>query len=115
MANKILYNKNIVSESSESDTSGDEIPDFNRLKPFDMEPHITLGEISNSEEEIEDYELEENQRIGNNNWCVCGGHCKSMDTYTESLCCRENNEIPDNFFKGIFNSPLNYSFLFLYI
>ena len=27
----------------------------------------------------------EDSRIGNNKWCLCDGHCRPMQTYTESL------------------------------
>ena len=28
------------------------------------------------------------------------GKCLSMSTYAESLCCRDTNEIPDDYFEG---------------
>ena len=40
----------------------------------------------------------EDSRIGNNKWCLCDGHCRPMQTYTESLL---SNEIPDEMFEGI--------------
>ena len=33
-------------------------------------------------------------------WCVCGGKCRPMESYTESLCCCETNEVPDEYFEG---------------
>ena len=33
------------------------------------------------------------------NWCACG-HCRAMETEIESLCRRDTNEAPDNYFKG---------------
>ena len=37
----------------------------------------------------------EKERIGNTDWCVCGGKCRPMEDVTESLCCRDTNEVPD--------------------
>ena len=79
-----------------------------------MEPRIELGEISSSDEEIEEYGAQMNNRIGNSNWCVCGGICKPMETYTESLCCRETNEIPKDFFKGEILTFVFHYLLFYY-
>jgi hypothetical protein len=89
------------SESYDSDSSGVSIVlDFTKLKPYDFEP-----EESSSEDECEN-SLQENTvisqvRIGNTDWCLCG-RCKSMDTFSESLCCRDTNEIPDELFQGNF-------------
>ena len=33
-------------------------------------------------------------------WCVCG-KCRPMQTFTESLCCRDTNEVPDDLFEGL--------------
>ena len=30
----------------------------------------------------------------------CSKRCKPMKTYTESLCCREGNYIPERYFEG---------------
>ena len=54
---------------------------------------------SNSDEGTSDSE-QEKERIGNTDWCVCGGKCRPMESYTESLCCRETNEVPDEYFEG---------------
>ena len=35
----------------------------------------------------------ETLRIGNTDWCLCG-------RFTESLCCKETNEIPEEYFEG---------------
>ena len=32
-------------------------------------------------------------------WCLCG-RCAEMETYTESLCCKETNEISEEYFQG---------------
>ena len=96
-----------ISNDEESTDEEDlEVPDVIRLKPFDMEPVRKLKENEleqlgsddsmNSDEE----EKLDNERIGNNEWCVCGGKCEAMETYTESLCCQETNEIPETYFQG---------------
>ena len=41
----------------------------------------------------------ETLRIGNTDWCLCG-RCAPMETHTESLCCKETNEIPEEYFEG---------------
>ena len=50
--------------------------------------------------------LKKKTRAGNNNWCQCGGYCQPMDTDTESLCCRDTNEIPDDILKASFINAL---------
>ena len=43
-------------------------------------------------------EAEEHGRIGNTDWCQCS-ECKPMTTYMESLCCQDNNEVPEELFE----------------
>ena len=89
------------SENSDSQSSGEEfLPDLNKLKPYDLEPMIS----GDSEEHFDDNtsddsDEEEQRRIGNINWCQCG-RCQPMFTYTESLCCQETNEVPEELFEG---------------
>ena len=89
---------------SESDSDDIEIPNIHRLRPYDMEPrrkvddHDLSTDIQSSDDSS-DSETE-NERIGNNDWCVCGKKCRRMQTYTESYCCQDTNEIPEDFFKG---------------
>ena len=68
--------------------------------PFMFEPLCTIG--SSSEEEEEEYkdanENEiENERIGNTSYCLCG-ECRCMESREESVCCKEIDAIPDEFF-----------------
>ena len=85
-------------------TSSDDIADVSTLRPFNFEPVMSKEEqekliisSSSSSDESEN----DDSRIGNNEWCLCGGHCRPMQSYTESLCCRDTNEIPDEMFEGI--------------
>ena len=90
--------------SSESDESGNEsFPDLNKLKPYDLEPRISSSDLSSSSNENssdDDSETAEESRIGNVDWCLCG-KCLPMTTYTESICCLDTNEVPDEYFEGI--------------
>ena len=89
------------SESVDSDSSSSSIsiPNISKLQPYDLEPTIPSSEVSsnsNSDEGTSDSE-QEKERIGNTD---CGGKCRPMESYTESLCCRETNEVPDEYFEG---------------
>ena len=42
-----------------------------------------------------------NTRFGNIDLCICSETCEAMMTETESLCCKEGNDISDKLFKGI--------------
>ena len=77
-----------------------------KLQPYDLEPEIASSDVStttsdentsSSDSEIADY-----SRIGNTSWCSCG-KCFPMSTYTESLCCRDTNEVADVYFEGNHN------------
>ena len=65
----------------------------------DYEYNFTDESESEDETEVEEVECLENSRIGNFEWCMCG-HCRSMDTSTESLCCKEVGEISSDRFEG---------------
>lgn len=81
------------------------VPDISALKSFSFEPEMSLEEqdkflSSNHEDEVIQ---KEGNRIGNNNWCKWGGHCRPMSLFSESLCCKDNNEIPDDYFESTNN------------
>ena len=86
------------SESSDSDVS---IPYFSLLKPYDHEPirKLSRSPSPSSESSSSDEEITEQTRIGNTKWCQCS-NCMPMETYEESLCCRDTNDVPDDYFKG---------------
>ena len=89
---------------SESDSDDLAILNIHRLRPYDMEPRRKLEDQdlrTDTERSNDSSDSEaENERIGNNDWCVCGGKCRALETYTESYCCQDTNEIPEDFFKG---------------
>ena len=96
---------NTSSASSEFEFYDDNpLPDIGKLNPYDYEPtHILLpSDFSDVLKDSDNTDSEENKsiRIGNTNWCQCG-YCKPMLTFTESLCCRNTNEVPDNKFEGM--------------
>ena len=68
-------------DRSESSSNESIILDFSKLKPYDLEP-VCKPLIFSSESELES-EAEEQERIGNTDWCQCG-ECKPMTIYTES-------------------------------
>ena len=57
------------------------------------EPRIPSSEVSSAYSSNTD-EPEDLERIGNINWC----NCFAMETNTESLFCRDTNEVPDVLF-----------------
>ena len=91
--------------SSESDESGNEsLPDLHKLKPYNLEPRISSSDLSSSSNENSSYsysEPAEESSIGNVDWCLCG-KCLPMTSYTENICCLDTNEVPDEYFEGIY-------------
>ena len=62
------------------------------VQPFQVEPTFPPGEEpTDSEEESQEGDAEVNlsDRIGNTDWCSCGGNCVAMLTDHESFCCQE--------------------------
>ena len=87
--------------SNESDFSENEIPSLNSLKPFEFEVKTTIRDINSSSSDDKEEGIEDKVKwIGNSQWCKCSKQCKPIKTYTESLCCREKNDIPERCFKG---------------
>ena len=72
------------SSSKKENTNDDDIAD---VRQFNFKPVIKrrtrklMISIRSSSDESEN----EDSRIGNNKWCLCGGHCRPMQTYTGSL------------------------------
>ena len=89
-----------------SDFSSDEsFPDITKLKPYDHEP-VCLPRSDDDLEDIGgDKQAKDTSRIGNTDWCLCGKY-KSMETYSESLCCLDTNEVPEELFEGILNNTI---------
>lgn len=105
------------SEQSSSCESDESIPDLQKLQPYDLEPEFSSSELSttsSNDEQVSgsDSDSNEESRIGNTNWCLCG-KCLPMCTYTESFCCLDTNEVPDEYFEGnfrIFSNEINAKF-----
>lgn len=88
-----------VSHHSNSSSSSDinessDLPDLSSLQPFQFDPVLSREEQdshSSNEEYIENEKTA--SRIGHTDWCCCDGYCEPMQTDTESLCCRDSNEL----------------------
>ena len=77
-------------DSSSSESDNDSFPDINKLKPYDLEPEIASSELSSTSSgddisSCSDSEKDDDSRIGNTSWCLCGGKCLPMSTYAESF------------------------------
>lgn len=97
---ELEYSINLSSEASspvESESDEYEPTDLANLKGYDFEPVCEPRPVSPSSGE--ESGLDEKSRIGNTDWCKCG-KCRPMETETESLCCQDTNEVPEEFFEG---------------
>ena len=102
----LKINLTLSQEGYESSSSSEGEKEFG-LSPYMFEPERTPAETENLLKELE---LKQNSpqedcpprntRIGNMDWCVCSKTCEAMMTETESLCCKEGNDISDELFKG---------------
>ena len=98
-------NASTNSRSSSEESLSDAV---SNLKPYDWEPRRSASEVADLMKKLplssdtEDSSSEENaeDKIGNTDWCRCGC-CRPMDTYTESLCCAETNDVPEEYFEGM--------------
>ena len=69
---------------------------LNSLKLFEFEPKANIGYINSSSNDDEEEGIEENvKRIVNSEWSECSKPCEPMKIYTEGLCCRERNDMPE--------------------
>ena len=87
-----------ISSSSES-SDNDSIPDIGLLKPYDHELRRTSFDEGSLSDDSSTCTDSETLRIGNTDWSLCGRFVP-METYTESLCCKETNKIPEKYFEG---------------
>ena len=60
------------------------------------------------------FEEQQEFRTGHTNWCSCE-KCKAMLTDEESLCCRDTNDIPDNYFQGLHKPSNIYSLCCIFL
>ena len=90
---------------SDSDSSESSLQEDYGIKPYMFEPKRTPEEKEKVLKELKAAKQIGNQclletiRVGNKEWCLCS-MCRCMPTEIESLCCRENNDIPDDLFQG---------------
>ena len=89
-------------DSLSSESDNDSFPDINKLKPYDLEPEIASSELSSSSSG-DNISSSDSENDDDTSWCLCR-KCLSMSTYAESLCCRDTNEIPDDYFEGNYNT-----------
>lgn len=79
-------------------SSESEIDDFdvnvNDLQPYSFEPPAEPGQNITTNEQTG-----QSLRKDNTNWCSCG-NCQKMDTEVECKCCRDSDEVPDDYFGG---------------
>jgi len=105
-------NSNAGSSGNEADSEGEEVYDkdmnemLNIMKTFNpylFEPEKEVSDTdSSNESEIdknslkEDYAIE-NLRVGNIDWCKCGGKCKVEKREIDCLCCQEVHALNSKF------------------
>ena len=79
-----------------SSDSLDSFSNFDKLKPYEFEP--TVSDNENADREVSSSATQtkgaEKERKENLDWCLYE-KCKAMSTNTQSLCCREKNEVSD--------------------
>ncbi|XP_068733080.1 P2X purinoceptor 7-like [Montipora capricornis] len=63
------------------------------VQPFQFEPTYPPGEepVDSEEETGDEGDSGANfdNRVGNTEWCICGGNCVPMSTADECFCCQE--------------------------
>ena len=103
-------NYNGGSNGNEADSEGEEAyaKEVNEtmmktFNPYLYEPEKDVSDTdSSNESEIykssseEDYSVEK-PRIGNNDWCKCGGNCKIEKRNIDCLCCQEVHALNSKF------------------
>ena len=57
------------------------------------EEHVDSEEGNQKEQSVPNLTT----RIGNIEWCICGGNCGSMSTAEKCFCCQELEELNSKF------------------
>ena len=88
----------VSSHSSDSEFDEGNVIDPTNIIPYDFEPELSAessGDNGSEKESEEDDDVGENTliRIGNTTGCTCTC-CRSMETYQESLCCKD--DVPED-------------------
>ena len=88
------FSSNNSESGSNAESESNDI-DLSNLRPYDFEPEISDGSAEENDDSQSSSSGEENDddtnvaRIGNTDWCTCS-RCRSMTTYEESICCKED-------------------------
>ncbi|CAC5359024.1 unnamed protein product [Mytilus coruscus] len=64
------------------------------IQPYQFEPELSEGSSEDDEDLTQNGDVDMEPRLGNTNWCDCG-HCESMPTANECICCQELNRMTD--------------------
>ena len=92
MSDESSFDEGSISSNSDSELDLErDVIDPSNIIPYDFEPEISAESRGGEEESEENDSGDENNtaRIGNTNWCTCRC-CRSMETYQESLCCKDD-------------------------
>ena len=89
--------------STDSSNESDNFEEYG-ISPYCHEPTKSKMSVKYDGDEDEELSSSDNEdqddtRIGNNSWCLCG-QCIAMSTSVESLCCGEMNEISEQRLSG---------------
>ena len=82
------------------------------VQPFQFEPTYSPDEEpeeSEEESEGEEESLNLNARVGNIEWCICGGNCTAMSTADECFCCQELDALNAKFDESMDECITNHS------
>ena len=70
----------------------------NKVRSYAFEPLVNTDQQSSTEENTGKHKLAYGLlgRSGTTSWCTCG-RCKIMESEEESKCCKESDEIPEDY------------------
>lgn len=90
----IMSDNEDTSSTSESEEEMQPQHYTTNLRPYDFEP---VPSNHSPQRRDNNNMLPSQTRKGHTSWCICG-KCKSMETEEESKCCREADEVPEEYF-----------------
>ena len=73
------------------------ISNMSGVIPFQFEPTYPPGKEPVVSEEDNDEANDFDIRVGNTEWCFCGGNGVPMSTADECFSCQESNELSQTF------------------
>ena len=71
-----------------------------------MKPRKKVNNKNYTQDQCQPKDVLSEQWFGHISWPKCGGFCIPMETEEESLCCRDNSEIPEENYDGNFSARL---------